>query len=97
MIIVAYFFLLSPGEYTGAKLDSTPFCMCGVTFSCGRSVFDHDFDKRDLFAATMVVLIFTTQKNGVKCEVVGKAPSGDPLPTGRLSEADHPPPQTQRR
>ena len=25
------------------------------------------------------MLLFTTQKNGVKCEVVGQGPSGDPL------------------
>ena len=87
MIIVEYLFLLRPSKYTGAKLDSTPFRMCDITFSCGRSVFDHDFDKRDLFAATMVMLLFTTQKNGVKGEVVGQGPSQDPLlcPWGALA------------
>ena len=79
MIIVAYFFLLRPGEYTGAKSDSTPFCMCDITFSYGRSVFDHNSDEQDLRAATMIMLLFTTQKNDVKCEVVGQGPSGDPL------------------
>ena len=53
--------------------------MCDITFSSGRSVFDHNSDKRDLFAETMVMLLFTTQKNDVKGEVVGLDSSGDPL------------------
>ena len=79
MIIVAYFFLLRPGEYTGEKSDCNPFLMCNITLSCGRAVFDHRSDKQDLRSATMVMLLFTTQKNGVKGEVVGQGPSGDPL------------------
>ena len=79
MIIVAYFSLLRPGEYTGAKSDSTPFRMCDITFSCGRAVFDHRSDKQDLHAATMVMLLFTTHKNGLKGEVLGQGPSGYPL------------------
>ena len=79
MIIVTYFFLLRPGDYTRAKLDSTPFRMCNITFSCGRSVFDHNSDERYWFAATMVMILFTTQKNCVKGEVVGQVPSGEPL------------------
>ena len=47
MIIVAYFFLLRPGKYTGAKSDSTPFRMCDITFSYGRAVFDQKSDKQD--------------------------------------------------
>ena len=73
------FFLLRPGEYTRAKLDSTPFHMFGITFFCGRAVFDHKSDEQDLRSATMAMLLFTTQKNGVKGEVVGQGPSGDPL------------------
>ena len=79
MIIVAFFFLLRPGEYTGAKSDSTPFCMCNITFSSGRAVFNHKSDEQDLLSATMVMLLFTTHNNGVKGEVVGQGPSGDPL------------------
>ena len=79
MIIVAYFFLLRPGEYTGAKSDSTPFRMCDITFSCGQAVFGHRSDKKDLRSATMVMLLFTTQKNGVKGEVVGQGPSRNSL------------------
>ena len=53
--------------------------MCNITFSCGRAAFNHKSDEQDLCSATMVMLIFTTQKNGVKGEVVGQSPSGDPL------------------
>ena len=75
MIIVANFFLLCPGKYTGSKSDSTPFRMCDVTFSCGCSVFDHGADERDLLASIMVMLVFTTQKNDVKGEVLSQWPS----------------------
>ena len=53
--------------------------MCDITFSCGQAVFDHNSKEQDLSSATMVMLLFTTQKNGVKGEVVGQGPSGDPL------------------
>ena len=79
MIIVTKFSLLRPGDYTGAKSDSTPFCMCDITFSCGRVVFNHRSDKQDLRSTKMIMLLLTTQKNGVKGEVVGQGPSGDPL------------------
>ena len=79
IIMLHIFFLLCPGKYTGAELDSTPIRMCNITFSCGRAVFNHKSDKQYLRAATMAMLLFTTQKNGVKGEVVGQGPSGDPL------------------
>ena len=40
MIIIACFFLLRSGEYTGTKSDSTPFSLSDVTFSVGRTVFN---------------------------------------------------------
>ena len=40
MIIIAFFFLLLPGEYTGTKSDSLPFRLSDVTFSVGLTVFD---------------------------------------------------------
>ena len=40
MIINSFFFLLSPGEYTGTKYYSAPFRLSYVTFSVGRTVFD---------------------------------------------------------
>ena len=37
MIIIAFFFLLRPGEYTGTKSDSSPFRLSDATFSVGRT------------------------------------------------------------
>ena len=66
MIIIAFFFLLRPGEYTGTKSDSSPFRLSDVTFSVGHTVFDTEtVTDNNLAAATFVILTFTTQKNGV--------------------------------
>ena len=66
MIIIALFFLLRPGEYTGTKSDSSPFCLSDVTFSVGRTVFDTTTaTDNELAASTFVILTFSTQKNGV--------------------------------
>ena len=80
MIIIAFFFLLRPGEYTGAKSDSSPFRLSDVTFSVGRTVFDTSTaTNNDLAAATFTILIFTTQKNGVRGEKIGHGATGDTL------------------
>ena len=69
MIIIAFFFLIRPGEYTGTKSDSTPFRLSDVTFSVGRTVFDTaTATDNELDAVTFVILIFSTQKNGVRGE-----------------------------
>ena len=66
MIIIGFFVLLRPGKYTGTKSDSTPFCLSDVTFSVGRTVFDTaTTPENELAAATFVILIFSTQKNGL--------------------------------
>ena len=80
MIIIAFFFLLRPGEYIDKKSDSTPFCLSDLTFSVGRTVFDTATATDDeLAAATFVILIFSTQKNGVRGEKIGHGATGDPL------------------
>ena len=67
MFIIAFFFLLRPGEYTGTKSDSAPFRLSDVTFSVGRTLFDTaTATDNELAAATFVILIFSTQKNGVR-------------------------------
>ena len=67
MIIIVFFFLLHPGEYTGTKSDSTPCCLSDVSFSVGGTVFDTATATDDeLAAVTFVILIFSTQKNGVR-------------------------------
>ena len=80
MIIIAFFFLLHPGEYTGTKSDSSPFRLSDVTFSVGRTVFDTETaTANNLASATFVILTFTTQKNGVRGDKIGHGATGDPL------------------
>ena len=80
MIIITFFFLLRPGEYTGKKSDSAPFRPSYVTFSFGRTIFDTATDTDNKLAvATFVMLIFTTQKNVVQGEKIGYGATGDPL------------------
>ena len=67
MIIIAFFFLLRPVEYTSTKSDSSPFSLSDVTFSVVRTVFDTTTaTDNELVAATFVILTFSTQKNGVR-------------------------------
>ena len=69
MITIVFFFLLQPWEYTGTKCDSSPFCLSDVTFSVVCTVFDAAIITDNELVATMfVILIFTTQKNGVRGE-----------------------------
>ena len=69
MILISFFFLLMTGEYTGTKSDSAPFRLSDVTFIVGRTVFDTaTATDNELAVATFVMLIFTTQKNGVRGE-----------------------------
>ncbi len=82
MILLAFFFLLRPGEYTAnpAKTEAAPFLFENVQLFIGPT---HRLDLRtasptQLQQATFATLTFITQKNGVKNEVVGHARSGDP-------------------
>ena len=80
MIIIAFFFLLRPGEYTGKKSYSSLLCLSEVTFSVGLTVFDTSTaTNNELAAAVFVILVFTTQKNGVRGEKIGHGATGDPL------------------
>jgi hypothetical protein len=79
MITIAFFFLLRPGEYTGALSDDAAFKLQDV------GLYIHGC-KLDLFAAndaevksaTSVSYIFTTQKNGNRNEKLVHGLSGDP-------------------
>ena len=71
MIILAFFSLLRQGEYTASKSNSTPFRLCDVTLSVGRTVFSADSSEANLLSATFDILIFTTQKNDVQGEKIG--------------------------
>ena len=80
MILIAFFFLLRPGEYTGSNNDDTPFRLADVQlFINRRRLAFLTCSDADLAAATSVSLTFTSQKNGVRGEVVNHGISGHPL------------------
>ena len=79
MVVLAFFFLLRPGEYTsGSKSsDTTPFTQDDVQLFIGhrRLCLITTSDAR-LRRATFGTLEFTNQKNGVRGEVIGLGRSG---------------------
>jgi hypothetical protein len=78
MIAVAFFFLLRPGEYTGSVSDTAPFRFCDVQLFIGPQRLPlSTASEADLHAATFATLTFTTQKNGVRGEVIGLSRSGN--------------------
>lgn len=79
MIIIAFFFLLRPGEYTASSSDTTPFTLQDVQlFIGGRRLNLLTDPPALLLEARFASLTFTTQKNGVRGEVIGLGRSGDP-------------------
>jgi hypothetical protein len=78
MVIVAFFYLLRPGEYTGTSSNTTPFRLQDVQLFLGRDRIApalYDAPISDL--ADFATLEFTTQKNGVRGEVIGLGCTGD--------------------
>ena len=79
MIIIAFFFLLRPGEYTDTPSESTPFRLVDVQIFGGDTRLDLAVSQPErMHQATFVSLTFTDQKNGVRGEVIGLGRSGDP-------------------
>jgi hypothetical protein len=79
MIVMAFFFLLRPGEYTATPSDTTPFRMCDVQLFIGPVRIDPaTADEQSLWSATFASLTFTNQKNSVRGEIIGLGRSGDP-------------------
>jgi hypothetical protein len=80
MTILAFFFLLRPGEYTGGSSDTAPFHFQDVHLFIGPTRLDlATASITSLRQATFGTLTFTNQKNGVRNEVIGHASSGDPV------------------
>jgi hypothetical protein len=80
MICLAFFFLLRPGEYTGTPSETTLFTLqediqCWVGQQCYLAT---TIPLDELPRLTFVTLTFTTQKNGVRGEVIGLGRSGNP-------------------
>jgi hypothetical protein len=72
LLWIAFFFLLRPGEYTSNAQDSHPFTLQDVRMWVGQTSIDPltaPFQVLD--QVTFAALIFTTQKNAVRGEVIG--------------------------
>ena len=77
MIIIAFFFLLRPGKYTDNTRD--PFCLADTQLFIGARHLDlSTAPTSELQVARFASLTFTSQKNGVRGEVIGLSCSGDP-------------------
>ena len=80
-LILAFYFLLRPGEYAGTPKtvsdDLFRFQDVGLWVG-GRKLSLADCPLADLQAATFATLTFTTQKNGIRGETIGHSRSGHP-------------------
>lgn len=77
MLILAFYFLMRPGEYCTTPDASHPFCLGDIALYAG----DHPLalataTKAQLLAATSVELTFSTQKNAVRGEKIAHGRSG---------------------
>ena len=80
IIVIAFYFLLRPGEYTGTTNDDTPFLLADAAVYQNGSMLDPATAPEDLLAAaTGSGLTFTTQKNGVRGEKIVHGRSGHPF------------------
>ena len=80
MIIIAFFFLLRPGEYTDSASDTQPFDLRSTQLFLGQHRLNYaTATDADLLNAASGTLTFDQQKNGVRGEVIGLSTSGDPL------------------
>jgi hypothetical protein len=76
MIILAFFFLLWPEEYTDN--DNTPFCLKDVQLFIGpRCLNLQTSSAAELTQACFGSFTFTDQKNGVHSKVFGQASTGN--------------------
>ena len=79
MACLGFFFLLRPGEHTWHR-DNTPFTVEDVRLFLGhRRLNLATSSAAELAAATNMQLVFTTQKNGVRGEIIAHGRSGAPL------------------
>jgi len=105
LTLVAFFFLLWPGEYCigGANMHHKPFRLCDVHFFVGpRKLPATTAAPANIATASFVALTFTDQKNGIKGKLLGHGltdhPYADPVCllasiVGRSCSANAPPTQ----
>ena len=80
MICLAFFFLLRPGEYSISPSESTPFELKDAQLFVGQTKLNlATASEAAIMSASFASLTFDKQKNGVRGEVVGHGPSGNPL------------------
>jgi hypothetical protein len=76
MIILAFFFLLQPGEYIDN--DNTPFCLKGIQLFIGPCCLNLQTSfTAELTQACFGSLTFADQKVGVCSKVISQASTGD--------------------
>jgi hypothetical protein len=77
MIIIAFFFLLCPGEYT--DINNDPFHLADMQLFIGDTRLQLlTALASELCLARFASLMFTSQKNGVHGKMIGLTCSGDP-------------------
>ena len=93
-LVVAFYFLLRPGEYAGTPKGAADdlFRLQDLGLWIGSRRLDVlTCPLPDLLAATFATLTFTSQKNGVRGETIGHGRSGHPTlcPVLRLASRAH--------
>jgi hypothetical protein len=79
IIVIAFFYLLCLGEYTGTTTDDAAFSLADIGLHVGdRRLNLFTAPAHDIFASTAASYTFTTQKNGTRNETITHGRSGDP-------------------
>ena len=79
MICLGFFFLCRPGEHTRTA-NNTPFALEDVILYRNQDSYTYENSQPEEFDnGVSVSLTFTTQKNGVKNEIIRNGMTGDPL------------------
>ena len=80
LIVLAYFFLLRVGEYTGSSraTRTVPLRRQDVKLWQGTVLLDHTLPLASLLAATSCTINLENQKNGIKCASLHHTSSGIP-------------------
>jgi hypothetical protein len=79
MIVIAFFFLLRPGEYTGTLSDDAAFKIEDVSlYIQGRKLDFTTASDAEIKVSTSASYTFTTQKNNNRNEKVVQGLTGDP-------------------
>ena len=78
MLVIGYFFLLRPGEYTHDAKNNHPFRLQDVTFTTPMGLLNAaTAPEHVLLQATLVLLYFSTQKNGIRGQAISHGDTSD--------------------